>query len=304
MKPEQSKPPGLAEILHRDPDDAAVVGVRRGSDCLLDRVRLDQGLRSSGFSGPVLGGAEARLGLSCQPFLTALLGSLQAGDLILDRGEQSLALCELALDRAALRRLVGDDLDLSLLGALEPPLALDRLCAEALDLPEHARVLRGNAIDGVDPVEQVVDRLGREDDLERAAAAAALVERDEARRQVRLSGLETRSRDRQMVGVRPQLTLDPVELDVREVVRLDRKRQLPVDLLDLGEDALRLGLLRRDGRIGGRGSHGCQRDGHEKCRQHHQDQRRLSRARADYAFSRSTTRGSPVGARSVTSGAP
>ena len=257
-----------------------------------------------GLGGLLLRGAEARLGLRCEPLLAQPLGGLEARDLILDRGEQALALRELALDRAALRRPVGDDRDLGLLRALEAALPLDHLRPEALDLAEHACVLGGDAIDRVDPVEEVVDRLGAEDDLDRAPVAAVLVQRDEALGEVHLRPLEARPRDRQVLRVRLQVGLDPVELDVREVVRLDRVRELPVDLLDLGEDALRLRALRGDGRIGGGGSHGRQRDGHEKCRQQREDQRRLSGARADYASFRPNTRGNPVGARSVTSRAP
>lgn len=54
-----------------------------------------------------------------------------------------------------------------------------------------------------------------------------------------------------------QLALDVGEPDVREVVGLDGALEVVVDAVDLPEDALRLGLLRRyRGRLGGGGADG------------------------------------------------
>jgi hypothetical protein len=203
-----------------------------------------------------------------------------------------------------LRRLVRNDLHLRLLRALESALPLDHLRAEALHLAQHACVLLGHTIDGVEAVQQVVDRLGAEDDLDRAPVAAVLVERDEALGEMRLGCLEARARDRQVARVRLELALDPVELHVREVVGLDRVRELAVDLLDLRQHALRFRTLARDRRIGGGRLHGRQGNGHENGREKREDRRRLARARADYGAFRPNSCGTPVGARSVTSGAP
>jgi hypothetical protein len=52
--------------------------------------------------------------------------------------------------------------------------------------------------------------------------------------------------DSELEPVPLQVALDPVELDVREVVRLDRVLEARVDLLDLAENLLRLRLLGRD----------------------------------------------------------
>src|SRR5687768_15527565 len=108
-----------------------------------------------------------------------------------------------------------------------------------------------------------------------------------------------------MPRVRFQVGIDPVELHVGEVVGLDRVRELRVDLLDLVENVLRLSPLRVDARISGGRVDGRQSDGHGNGRQEREDRRRLSLARAGYvATFRSSSRGTPVGARSVTSGAP
>jgi hypothetical protein len=47
------------------------------------------------------------------------------------------------------------------------------------------------------------------------------------------------------------VALDPGELDVRGVVRLDGLLEVDVQAVDLGEDLARLGLLRADRGVGG-----------------------------------------------------
>jgi hypothetical protein len=63
-----------------------------------------------------------------------------------------------------------------------------------------------------------------------------------------------RSRPYPAIPARPPakalLTAEMRELDVREVVRLDRPLEARVELLDLPEDALRLRLFRGNRRIG------------------------------------------------------
>ena len=116
---------------------------------------------------------------------------------------------------------------------------------------------------------------------------------------------QARLGDRQMPRVRFQVGIDRVELHVGEVVGLDSELELRIDLLNLVEDVLCLGLLRVDARIGGGRVDGRQSDGQGNGRQEREDHRRLSLARAGYvATFRSSSRGTRVGARSVTSGAP
>ena len=63
-----------------------------------------------------------------------------------------------------------------------------------------------------------------------------------------------------MACVPDEVALDPVELHVGEVVRLDRVAQLRVDLLDLREHALRSRLLLFDLRRLCSRSAGCRED--------------------------------------------
>src|SRR5215210_6056215 len=96
-----------------------------------------------------------------------------------------------------------------------------------------------------------------------------------------------------MASVRPQLPFDPSQLDVREVVRLDRALELRVRLVDLLEDALGLSALGGDSRWLGRGRvDGRQACGHENRRQDGEDRRGLLPARA-------VRRSPPVHARPV-----
>ena len=185
------------------------------------------------------GGREPGLSLGCETLLPEPLGGLQARDLALDRGEQPLPLGELALDRPALVGLLGNDLGLGRVGAVETKLPLLDFGAEALHLTQHARILARHALDRVEPVEQVVEGHRPEQHLERVPLAAVDVERDEPRRQVGLRVPQARPGDRQMTRVRLQVGVDPIELDVGEVVALDRVRELRVDLLNLVEHVLR-----------------------------------------------------------------
>ena len=235
--------------MHRDRDRPAVA--RRGGGWKVRRLRggrlLDERLRRLGGHGRglrlPLGREEAGPGLCGRPLLPAPLCRLEARDLVANRGEEPPALGEPALGRLPLRRLVGDDPLLRLPRPLELRLAADHGGAEALHLAQHAGVLRRDALDGVEAVQKILDRLRPQDHLEHPRVAASRVERDETVGEMRLRVHEAAARDRQMPRVRLQVLADPVELHVGEVVRLDRVRQLPVDLLGLGEDGLRLGLL-------------------------------------------------------------
>ena len=248
---------------------------------------------------------EPRPGLRLEPLLTEPLGGLEAGDLTLDRREQPLALGELPLDRPPLVGLVGDDLGLRRASAVETNLPLLDLAAEVLHLTQDARVLVRHPFDRVHPVEQVVERFRAEQHLESVPLAAVDVERDEPCRKVGLSTAQARLRDSQMARVRLQVGVDLVELDVGEVVRLDRMRELPVDRLDLFEHVLGLRLLRLDVRVSRGVLDRGQGNGHENRRQEREDRRRLALGRADYVVTfRSTPQDTPLGARSVTSGAP
>ena len=153
-------------------------------------------------------------------------------DLVLDRGEQLLALREASFDRLLLRRALGDDLGLVRAGVLEArPACLDRLPVP-LDLLQDPRVLARDALDGVEPSDDVVEAARAEDHLERRVSVAVHVQVAEALGDPRLRDPEALSRGLEMARVRAQVGVDPVELDVRVVVRLDRLREARVELLE------------------------------------------------------------------------
>src|SRR3990170_6045367 len=74
-----------------------------------------------------------------------------------------------------------------------------------------------------------------------------------------------------MPSVRHQILVDAIELHVRVVVRLDRLCEARIELLPLGNDALRLSTLRLEG-IGSCRSHGKQQPG-GKSREEYGDRR-------------------------------
>ena len=177
---------GNAEVLHRDADDAAVAwtAARRASASRRRRLeherRVGSGAqRSRSCACSVAARRAAPAPAAASRACRQALGGLEAGDLVLDRREQAAALGELALDR----------LRAGLRGRRRPAPAppspasaapcVPDLRAEALHLAQDARVLGGDPLDGVEPVEEVVDRLGAEQHLERRPSLASDVQRDE-----------------------------------------------------------------------------------------------------------------------------
>jgi hypothetical protein len=104
------------------------------------------------------------------PARPALPGGAHLRDLVLDRREELVLLGDLRLDRLLLRGLLGDDSHLILARLLEvcPP-RLD-LLAVALDRREDLGVLTRDALDGIEPRDDVVEALRPEDHLERRVA--------------------------------------------------------------------------------------------------------------------------------------
>ena len=86
----------------------------------------------------------------------------------------------------------------------------DRL--EALDLVQHTSVLLGDPVDRIHAVQQLVERLGAEQHLEPARAAAVDVQRHEPLRERGLRSLQAPARDPEMPGVRDDVRVDPLEL--------------------------------------------------------------------------------------------
>src|ERR671919_236521 len=273
---------GDAEVLERDRDDVSVLGGREVRVVLRNRSRrvARRHLLSSGHSrllrregrcrpSPRLGG---ELGLSAP-----LLG-LHPLDLVLDRGEQLLALGQLRLDRCLLRRPLGDLLGLLGARVLELVAVLVNLAAILAYLREDPRVLARHALDRVDPGDDVVQALRAEKHLERGVAVAVHVDVAETLGDAGLRDVQALARGDEMACVDVELTVDAIELDVRVVVGLDRDRQARVEVLQLADDGLRLRLLVLDVRVGGGRSRGKQKRPGE-CRDEH-DLRRPSGCRA------------------------
>ena len=153
---------------------------------------------------------------------------------------------ELALDRGLLRGALRYELRLLDVRRLEPLALLLDLGAEDLHLLEDLRALIRDPVHRVEPVDQVVHRGRPEQDLEPRVLASRRVQRDQMGVEHALRVPEVRPRELQLGLVRPQVALDPGELLVREVVRVDGPLEVRVETLDLGHHALRLGLLRGD----------------------------------------------------------
>jgi hypothetical protein len=117
---------------------------------------------------------------------------------------------------------------------------------ERLDLAGDPRVLVGDAVDGLDPAQQVVQARCAEDDVERRGGRAGRVDGDEAPRERLLRVRVVRARDGEGVTVPLQVALDLLQLVGRGVVGLDRALEARVDLLDLPQDPIGLGFLRRN----------------------------------------------------------
>ena len=114
-------------------------------------------------------------------------------------------------------------------------------------LLHDARVLLGGRIDGLEPVQQILEARRPEQQRQGGVVLRGRVGGDEPGRERCLGELEVRLRDLQLLAVLALVGLDLRQADVRKVVLLDRGAHALVDLLDLRKHLLRLCLLCRDG---------------------------------------------------------
>ena len=139
----------------------------------------------------------------CELRLPAGLLGLELLDLALDPGEHPLALA-----RAGSRSTASGSRarhDPGLLGARAVVSCARRSLTSlrnCLDVAEHLRVLVADALHHVEPAEQVVEVLGAEEDLDRAAAVAVHVQRAQPLGDVRLGGAEALLGDDEVMRVR------------------------------------------------------------------------------------------------------
>jgi hypothetical protein len=206
---------------------------------------------------------EVRVDLLRERALAAALLRLDLRDLAADGRQHRLALGEPSFDVRPLRRLRGDDLCLRTPCLCE----LRRTPLDGVASGDHpvqrARVLLRDPVCSLEALEQVVEALGAEQHGNGGVVAVRGVELDDALRKPGLGDAVVRTGDAEVPLVALDVALDPVELDVGEVVGLDHVREVGVDLLHLGEDVLRLGALRVQlGRVGG-GSACCREGGDE-----------------------------------------
>ncbi len=162
--------------------------------------------------------------------------------------EASKSFCSaiLRLDGLLLRGLLGHDPRLILACLLEiGPARLD-LLAIPLDRLQDPRVLARDALDGVEPRDDVVEALRAEDHLERRVALPVDVQVAQSLGDALLRDDEALLRRGEVLRVRREVGVDLSELDVRVVPGLDRLLELGVHAVDLGHDRLGLLALRGD----------------------------------------------------------
>ena len=247
-----------AEILHRDPDDAAVTRRRRDRrlrclDSGTDHGRVDALLNRRLLAG------HPRSRLLAQDLLAARLLLLQLLDLVANGPEELLPFREPGLDLTLGGSPGGDDLLLARASTLQPLAANRDLGAEPLDLLQHLSVLLGHAVDRVEPVDEVLEARAAQEDLERRHRVPADVEVAQPARQTALGDLEVAAGDAHLAVIRAQVGLDRIELDRGGVVRLDGLSELCVERLDVGQHLLGFGPLVLDA-VGKGGTSPDQRD--------------------------------------------
>jgi hypothetical protein len=181
-----------------------------------------------------------------EPRLARLLFRLEPGDLALDRLDEALALGEPGLDLLLGGGPLGDHLLLPGLGLLQERRANRDVVLELLDLADHLRVLRGDAVDRLDAVQELGQAVRPEQNRERRVVLRLLVHRPDPVAEAALRNHEVVLRDREVPRVQRTLGLDPRQIFRRAVVRLHGPLQLRVEGLDLVEHALGLGPLGRD----------------------------------------------------------
>ncbi len=241
------------------------------------------------------------------PLALPLLG-LELGDLILDRRVERLPLDELALDPLALLGALRDDLRLLRSRLRELALAHAHLGPGPADLLHDADVLLGDALGRVEPVDELVEAGRPEDHLERRLLALG-VERHQALGEVTLGEPVGPAGDGEVPLVLLDVGLDLVEPQRRGVVGLDRELEVPVDLGDLRQHALGLGLGSPDlgrgghGRGGRReGGHGCHRDHREHPPRMATDDRPLPAAEKSLRMPADSSRAKYQGRRTGSNG--
>ena len=182
-------------------------------------------------------GLPARLG--GEPGLAAALFRLEHGDLLADRVVERLALGEARLDLLPAGGPLRDDLLLPGEGALERrALPLD-LGLRPADVLEDAGVVLGDAVRGVEAVQEVVEARRSENDLHHVDLAA-LVEGDQALLDGPLRAAEARAGDVEPVLVGRELALELLQTDVGAVPLVHGELEVEVELVDLGEHLLGL----------------------------------------------------------------
>ena len=250
----------------RDTDDSRVAGGRHdgrlppGVAALAPTGGRGEGLRRLGLGRR--GDGDRRVGgLQRRRLLGGLLGRNELGDLAVHRGEQLALLAEPDRDRLPLLGPLGDEpLDLRVLGREREAAAKDG-APEPLDLVCHLRVERRDPVRGVDPVQDVGEGLRAEDQLERRGRARR-IEVEEARGDRAAARDEVPLRDQELPAVEGDRLPHLRKLQIGEVDELVRAAEADVELIDLGEDLARLGLLggeRRSGwsGVGGGDEPGC-----------------------------------------------
>ncbi len=120
------------------------------------------------------------------------------------------------------------------------------------DLADERRVLRRDRVEGLEPVDEVVEALCPENDGEGRLAVLRRVDRDKPLGERLLRGDEIATGDAERLRVLRKLLLEELEPCGGLLVAAVRNLRRRIELLELRENALRLRLLRRDRRCRGR----------------------------------------------------
>ncbi len=203
--------------------------------------------RAGGSQQPLLAG-DARTRLERKPPLAGALLRLQLRDLSPDRGEQPLSRGEALLDLRAPPRELGDRRLLPHPCTRQGPLANRVPVRGEGGLVGGTAVLRGDVLYGLQPVDQVREAPGADEDVD-GRRLAVLVDDHEPLREALLGEVEVPPREAERRPVAADLDIERGKPQLRTVPGLDDVLHPRVEHLDLRQDGSRVRLLRaRPGR--------------------------------------------------------
>ena len=186
-----------------------------------------------------------RLGVPHRGCLGGALLRLELGNLGADGVVEAMLRGELRIDRVLRGRALGNEATGGASRVVqELPVAGDRALVRR-DLLDERRVLVRDRVLGLEAVDEVIEALRAEDHGEGRLAVLRRVDRDEPLGERLLRGSEVAARDAERLLVDREFLLEELQLRGGLLIAAARDLRSRVELLELPENALRLGLLRR-----------------------------------------------------------